>query len=71
VIAAAVIMGELRHIDQTAETPMLPPRSWVIDVCRVCSRLAAWPFCEHRAAWPPASEVPWFEPVTVYERRRR
>jgi hypothetical protein len=48
-----------------------PERSWVIDVCRICSRMAAWPFCEHRAAWPPDSDTAWFEPVTVYERRRR
>jgi hypothetical protein len=25
--------------------------TWVIDVCRTCGRLAAWPFCEHRDQW--------------------
>jgi hypothetical protein len=39
------------------------PRTWTIDVCRSCSRLAYEPFCGHRDDDPG-----WSGPVTVYER---
>lgn len=26
-------------------------RTWIIEVCKTCARLAVWPFCEHREEW--------------------
>lgn len=46
-------------------------RSWVIDVCKTCGRLAHWPFCEHGGGLRrPGDKLPpagWCEPVTVRE----
>lgn len=57
------------------------PRTWFIEVCRECGRLAQWPFCEHRQKWldeytwtggPVQKPRPsWCETVMVREVGRR
>ena len=43
-------------------------RTWVIDVCRTCGRVATWPFCEHRPeAFATADGESWYEPIRVRE----
>jgi hypothetical protein len=52
---------------------MAARRYWYIQVCRTCSRVAQWPFCEHRDMWevsrsyvdPPLPS--WYETVRVRE----
>jgi hypothetical protein len=47
-------------------------RSWVIDVCRTCDRLAVWPFCEHRPTSPQYDRTDsWCVPVVVYTTAKR
>lgn len=43
-----------------------PRRAWTIDVCRICDRLAVWPFCEHYS-----TTERWTEPVTVTTRAKK
>ncbi len=49
-------------------------RSWVIEVCATCDRLAVWPFCEHKAKFF-ASEIfegppTWTRTVVVVPEER-
>jgi hypothetical protein len=37
---------------------------WIVDVCRMCGRLAMWPFCAHREE-PQADGRSWCESVAV------
>lgn len=47
-------------------------RTWVIDVCKTCGRIATWPFCEHRPeGWVPIDTPPWCESVAVREIREK
>lgn len=43
-------------------------RIWTIEVCKTCSRLAVWPFCEHRPdGYVPPGTPSWCELVRVRE----
>lgn len=45
-------------------------RSWSIDVCRTCDRVATWPFCEHRNQPPPPGATSWLTSITVVPWRK-
>lgn len=52
---------------------MAERRTWYIDVCKTCDRLAQWPFCEHRperASLEPGAPK-WYETIRVRETGRR
>jgi len=45
-------------------------RTWMIEVCKTCSRLAQWPYCAHRPTTTNEWSVPqvsWTETVRVRE----
>ncbi len=49
---------------------MAERRTWVIDVCRTCGKLAQWPFCEHRDE-KRTDDMSWCVPITVVEKYLR
>jgi hypothetical protein len=48
-------------------------RTWIVEVCKTCDRLAQWPFCDHRQQWLDENPVSqestpsWYELVRVRE----
>ena len=60
-----------------AVSPMTA-RSWVIEVCATCDRLAVWPYCEHGRLyrlnpWRPLVTPPradWTKTVVVVPEER-
>jgi hypothetical protein len=42
-------------------------KTWIIDVCATCARLAQWPFCEHRDQWAKQGDGTgsWYVAVRV------